>query len=357
MKLINSYLSKNIIYPVVSIIVMLSSIILITQSLKYINMMVSHGISGEDFIYLSSLLLPSLLFVIIPICLFIAVIYSLNKLGSYRELNILKGFGVSNLTLSKPILIIAIISMLFHYFISLYLMPVVNHEFKNLTNKLKDQYITFFLQEKVFSHPAENFTIYIEEKIGKNKFKNIFFQDTTDDVPVTIIAEKGELINKDNKVFFNLVKGNRQEINKQGELITLYFDALLWRIRSNNYIDQYRRITIQEKSLLELLFPKESLDLSLKKKMLSEANHRIIWPIYNLILTMIALTALLCGEFSRSGKTKRIIIFSIIGAIVIIISNGLVSLSSNYTEVIIANYLFAFFMLSGLSYNLFYKEN
>jgi lipopolysaccharide export system permease protein len=357
MKLINSYLSKNILQPTATIIVILSIIILLTQSLKYIDYMVLYGISGTTFIYLSILLLPSILFITIPICLFIAIIYSLNKLGSHRELNILKGFGIDNFSISKPILMVALLITFLHYFISLYGMPMINRQFKDLTSQLKGNSITFFLQEKVFTHPTDYLTFYIKNKTTETKFKDIFFQDNSSETPFIIIAEEGELITKNNQVFLNLTKGNRQTINKQGERNTLYFDTLFYKLSSNNYINGVRETTIQEKHLSELLFPDPATETALKKRMLSEASHRLTWPLYNIIFTIIAIIALLQGQYNRSGKTKRIILFSIIAGAIAIASNSLINLSATYSFVIILSYLFTFAILSLLCYFLFYKES
>lgn len=347
MKLIDSYISRNISYPTFTILVILSVIILLTQSLKYIDLVVTHGISSLDFIYLTVLLLPSLLFVIIPICLFIAILYSLNKLSNYRELNVFKSVGISNFAVAKPILKIAMLVTLLHYFIALYWMPEVNYKFKNLSRHLKENYITFFLQEGVFSHPSDQFTFFIKDKIGNNKFENIFFQDRSNLTPITIIAKSGQLLKRDNNLFLNLIDGNRQEINKDGEMSVLKFNTLLWQIRSQNTTDSGRTISIQEKHLGELLFNNEQ-DSALKKRMFAEANQRIILPIYNIIVTLIAVLSILKGEHNRLGKTRRIIAFSIFAGVILIINTTLINLSANYKGVIVLSYLFTTIVLSYL---------
>lgn len=356
MQIIENYIKRNILYPTIAIIGILSVIILITQSLKYVDLMVSHGIDGLDFLYVSVLLLPSLLFVIIPICLFIAIIYSLNKLNSHRELNILKGVGFSEFSISKPIFKISLAVLSIHYFISLYWMPIVNHQFKNLTRDLKENYVTFFLQEKVFSHPTNYLTFYIRNKINNSKFEGIFYQDNREEYPVTLIAEKGELVRRNNEMYLNLFKGNRQEISKNGELSVLYFDNLLVLLDFDKHLGPIKDISIQEKSLYQLLFPPQKTENKIKTRMLAEASHRIIWPLYNIILTMLAIAAMLYGNYDRSGKTKRIIIFSCISGIIVIINTSLINLGSTYAWVILLSYASTFAALAVLTYLLYYRK-
>lgn len=357
MKLINNYISRAIAYPTASILVILSTIILLTQSLKYIDMMVTHGISSLDYIYLTILLLPSLLFVILPICLFIAILYSLNKLAGYRELNVLKGMGISDFSIAKPILKIGFIITLFHYFISLYWMPEVNHKFKDLSSHLKESYITFFVQERVFSHPTKELTFFIKNKVTRNKFEHIFLQDKNQGHPITVTAKTGQLIQKDNKIFLNLIDGKRQEINKNGELTTLNFDTLLWQLNSNIGSDAARTISIQEQHIHKLLFNDLPEDSSLKKRMFAEANQRISSPFYNIILTLLAISAVLQGEYNRLGKTKRIIFHSVLAGAVVIINTSLINLSANYNGIISLSYLFTISVFGFLMHKLLYRNS
>ncbi|MEK6734604.1 MAG: LptF/LptG family permease [Pseudomonadota bacterium] len=357
MKLIDNYLSKNILFPTITIILILSSIILITQSLKYVDLIVSHGTSASDFLYITILLLPSLLSIIIPICLFIGILYSLNQLNANRELNILKGVGINNFNISKPILKVAILITVLHYFLSLYLTPVINNKFKDLTKDLKENYVTFFLQEKVFNHPTKFITFYIKNKISNTKFEQIFYQDTRrPDSPVTFIAKSGELFKKNNKLYLNLNNGNRQEINNKGEFVVLSFDRLLVQLDFSKDSIGIRELTIQERNMFQLFFPEENTDLQSRKRMLSEANYRIIWPFYNIILTLIAIYIFLFGEFNRKGKTKRIIIFSCFAGILIILNNSIINLSTSFPLMIILSYLLTFGIFGILAYQLFYRK-
>ena len=357
MKLINNYISKNILHSIIAIVAILSVIILLTQSLKYVDLIVSHGVSITDFFCVTILLLPSLLFILLPIYLFIAIIYSLNKLNSQRELNILKGVGISNLSLSKPILKIALFITLLHYFLSLYWMPILNHQFKELTTGVKANYVTFFLQEKVFSHPTDYLTFYIKNKLTQNNFEEVFYQDNRNNAPITIIAKTGELLTKDGKVFLNLKHGNRQKLSNNNELSVLYFDTLLVQLDLHDNSNNDRDLSIQELSLSQLLFNKQKLDPTLKKRMISEASNRIIWPLYDIILTLIAIYALIQGEYNRSSKTKRIIVFSAIVGAIIIINTSLINLGSTHSIAIWISYIFTLSMLGTWSYLLFFRQD
>lgn len=152
----------------------------------------------------------------------------------------------------------------------------------------------------------------------------------------------------------HLRDGNRQEINKNGELSILYFDTLMIKISSSN--DNVERDTsLQEKSLKDLFFPKEETKANLKRKMLSEASNRIIWPFYDLIFALLAIYAILQGEYNRVGKTKRIILFSGIAGIITTLHFCLINLGSSYIIATYFCYIFAILIFAVLSYLLFIR--
>ena len=71
----------------------LTAIVWLTQILRFLDFMLSRGLSLLDFLYLTGLMLPSLLLMLLPISLAIAVIYTYNKLTVESELIVLNAVG------------------------------------------------------------------------------------------------------------------------------------------------------------------------------------------------------------------------------------------------------------------------
>ncbi len=71
------------------------------------------------------LMLPSLLMIIIPIALCIAVIFTYNRLTGDSELIVLHAVGVSKIQLAKPVLTMGVICALVCYALSLYLIDAL----------------------------------------------------------------------------------------------------------------------------------------------------------------------------------------------------------------------------------------
>lgn len=310
------YILKSLIPSTLLIAVILTSIIWLSQSLRFINLIVSSGINFISFIKLTILIIPSLLLIILPISTFIGILYVYSKLVMDSELLVLEAAGLNKLAISKPAFILAIFMTILCYFISLYLLPVSYSQFKDKIAFYRDNYSSVMLEEGVFNNKIKGLTIYVEEHKAGGIIKGILVYDTRDpDRPITIIANKGKLIKFGNNPSLELINGNRQEINNNGELAILYFDNLVYDLSLVSNKTKHRSREPQERYLNELLNPVD-VPSNIVSKFKAEAHQRIIWPIYNIILTLIALIAIYPREFNRRGHKKRILIISVSAALV-----------------------------------------
>jgi len=301
--------------------------------LRFIDLIINKGLSVLTFLYLTLLLLPSLLGIILPIALFCSVIFTYHKLISDSELVVFESIGISKLGLTQPAIKLGIILMLVGYLISMYLLPLSYREFKELQYDIKNNYASVLIEAGVFNFPTDNFTIHIrEEKNGL--LRGILVHDNRDkNKPVTMMAENGEFIQTKSGPYIKLINGNRQEM-KNGSLNMLNFDEYTFDI--GKYIDKNdkkaRKRKRKEKFLFELLEEGSG-------KSFSEANNRIVWPLYSLALPILALASLLYGEFSRREKWHKIVIAGGICVIFIALGFGLNFLTAEYKIAVLLVYL------------------
>ena len=83
----------------------LLSVAWLTQSLRYVELIVSQHASVGTFLTLTGLLLPSLLSTLLPFSAFIVTVFVYNKLSGDREAVVLRAAGLSPLQLAYPALI------------------------------------------------------------------------------------------------------------------------------------------------------------------------------------------------------------------------------------------------------------
>jgi lipopolysaccharide export system permease protein len=356
MKAYTAYIIKNLVVPVLLISGTLTMVVWLTQSVRYIDMIINRGLGFSTFLYLSLLLVPSLISVILPISLFITVIYVYNKMIMSSELIVLEGAGLSKVSLAKPAFIVGACATIAGYIVALYLLPASYREFKDMQAFIRDNYASVLLQEGVFNSPVQGLTVYIQERQEDGMLKGILVHDDRIPTrPVTMMAQEGKLIQSPTGLSFDLLFGNRQEINhQQGQLSLLYFDhySLDLSMFTKNKMSRWREP--QERYISELFLPDKDRP-EMEGKLRAEGHQRLTWPLYNLLLTLVALIAMFSGAFNRRGQWKRMVIATGAAILLVIIGIGLNNIIANnpafgfivYINIVIMLLAGSIFFLTG----------
>ena len=116
------YIFKTILPTFLVLSTVLTSLVWITQTLRLVHL-IDKGIAFKSFIKIVMLIIPSLLFMILPVITVISVIVVYNRLHEERQLIIFQSAGLSNFSLSKPALYVTILITIFAFYTSAYLMP------------------------------------------------------------------------------------------------------------------------------------------------------------------------------------------------------------------------------------------
>ncbi|MBM3617999.1 MAG: LPS export ABC transporter permease LptF [Alphaproteobacteria bacterium] len=304
------YIITNLAESTLFIASSLTCLIWLTQSLRFVDLIVNQGLEMLAFTYLTTMLLPSLLGFMLPIALAISVMFTYHKLQADSELIVLRSAGLSRWQLARPALQFSAFIVVIGYIISLYLLPISYRQYKEMQAFAKDNYAAVLLQENVFNSPAPGLTVFIRERHADGTLRGILVHDNRNNAaPMTMLAEQGQLMKTPTGPSFKLINGSRQEINyDNGQLSFLSFDeyVLDMRLFTKQKID--RRKDEKERFLFELIDADEEMDERERAKYLAEFHHRIVWPLQNAVLALFVCMMLLSGQFNRRGNLKRYVV-------------------------------------------------
>ncbi len=280
------------------------------QSLRLIDLIVNRGLPFSMFLYMSMLMLPTFLALILPVSLFTAVLFAYNRLTMDSELLVMRAAGISQTGLSKSAFLLAGIVTVIIYSLTLYLLPLSFREFKDRQVTIRNDFSTVLLQEGVFTELATGITVFIRERGAGGELLGVLVHDGRNpEKPVTMMAENGALVRTDEGPQVIMVNGNRQEVSKDsGALSLLYFDRYVLDVHSVDKTLDKRWREPRERFLDELFFPDmtDGNNRFNAAKLRAEGHQRLTLPIYALTFTVIALAALLSGDYARRGLGKRI---------------------------------------------------
>ncbi|MEJ0010495.1 MAG: LPS export ABC transporter permease LptF [Alphaproteobacteria bacterium] len=299
------YLFLHLLWPTVLVTLSLTGIIWLTEVLRFIDFMLNRGLSIGDFLYLTGLMLPSLLLIIIPIALAIAVIYTYNKLTGESELIVLNAVGVSKLGLSKPMVLMAVACMLVCYALSAYLMPIANGKFRDIHSFFRDKYASMLLEENVFNNPIDGVTVFIRSRDANDILHGILLHDSRNKAQeITLLAQNGRLIQGPSGPRFVLQDGQRQQV-KDGKVSWLAFHD--YTLDLSFYARDVQRPREPDERSIPELFTAAGATPHEQAAMRAEGHQRLTWPLFTLALPLLSLAILFSGEFNRRGQWKRVI--------------------------------------------------
>jgi len=305
------YIFRQLAGPFVFFLLSLTGVIWLTQSLRFVDLIINKGLSASYFAQLTLLVLPGVLTIILPIALFAAVLYVYNALDGDSEIVVMRSSGMGNLALARPALLLGLGVTLVGYFLSLYLMPTGQRAFKDMKTSLRTNLSYVLLQEGTFNTIGDSLTVYIRARHSDGEMLGILVHDSrVKERPVTMIAERGAMVRTAAGPRFIMVNGNRQEIDEEdGRLSLLYFDQYTFDIGNMGGETGERWREPRERYLNELFFPATSeKKLWNYQKLRMEGHHRLAMPLLPIAFTLIAIALLLSGEYNRRGQLLRILV-------------------------------------------------
>jgi lipopolysaccharide export system permease protein len=286
----------------------LSAAVWLAQSLRLVDLIVNRGLSIEFFFYLAVLILPRFLDIVLPIGVFIAVLFTFNRMTAESELVVMRAAGLSPFALAKPVLILAGLAFAFLMSLSLYFLPVANRAFKDLEFEIRNKFVSSLIQEGTFTTVSDKLTFYIHNREQNGDVVGLLIDDSRDPQrPVTILAERAAFVDTPAGARIIMVNGDRQQFDpRTRKLSLLTFSRYTLDLGALQDAPEVRFREAPERFLGELLFPPPGLNPMLRHSFIIEANQRILIPLSVFSFALIPLAFLLPGDFDRRGQLKRV---------------------------------------------------
>jgi len=311
--LYQNYIIKSLLPPFIMIAFSLTALVWITQILKFLHLF-EKGIKLSHFFSLTVLVVPSLLYILLPFITLIAVIYTYNYLSERRQLIILQSSGLSNMQLAMPALFFACVIMLGSYYLSASLLPLSYNKLKSNLDFIRNNYVTSIIEEKTFAKVAKGVSLYIDRKLADGRMEGmVLFDNRKPGAEAILFARSGTLKLYNNNPVFELNEGLRQAYDVNGNLTKLSFNSLIVDLVNNGSKkneDRFNR-DINEYYISELFYPDYRLSKQKKIKLIAEGHQRIIWPLFNFLFAFLALAVFLKQPYNKRSSLKHLLFTSL----------------------------------------------
>lgn len=322
-KRLDRYIFRQLLFSLIAVTCGLTALIWLTQSLRFVELVVNHGLSFGVFLRLTGLLIPSFVAVILPLTTYVVVQFVYHRLAGDRELTVMRAAGLSPFALARPALAVAILSTAAVFALNLWLVPASLASFRQFQWEIRNRIAAFLVQDGVFTQVSDGLTVYVRSREPDGTLHGILVDDERDrNDPATILAERGRLLEGPTGPRVLLVNGSREEIDaKTGRLDILSFHENVVDLADNTHQDSPRSIDISEASIPELLHPPADVTKVDRPRWIAEAVKRLSSPFTALSYAMVALLFSLTGRFRRQGGFVRPLVS--IGTVVGLVALGL----------------------------------
>lgn len=332
MRGVSLYIMRQIAWPMLFATLTLTGVIWLTQSLRFIDRIVNNNLSLADFFYLTLLVLPNIMAIILPVAAFCATLYAFHRLASDSEMIVLSAAGFSRLSLARPALYISVLIMVVMYLILLFLMPLGSRTLRQTQYQFRNDLAGMAILEGVFNTPTANLTVYVREREPNGDLIGVLVHDNrTKGQPITMMAEKARLLRTPEGPRLYMVNGNRQQMDSNRQSLSLlYFDNYSLDLQAYAEKEATAWREPSERYLGELFWPdmSNSDDVRNYGKLIVEGHRRLVTPLQAPALILIAVASVIGGEFNRRGQGKRLAAGAAAATLLQVLSLGVIHLAT-----------------------------
>lgn len=323
MNYLTRYISGQLIFTVFVTTLVLTCIMWLAQSLRYIDFIANKGAPILLFCEMIFYLLPNLVVIVAPIAVLIGTLFVYNKLIADHELIAMQASGVGYWQLAKPAVMISCLVTLFLYAFTLYFLPLSFKKYKDISLMLRQKSLTSLVQAGQFN-TLGHYTVYARSRDSQGNFLGLLIYDGAQkEKSMTYMAEKGILLDQEGKGRLLLINGNRQEkdpgINKPS---ILYFDRYVVEPKDKSATEgkNNRILKAHERYIGDLLSPPADLSPAMRLEFIASAHQRLISPLYALAFGLLSLCTMILGSYNRKGRTFNVLMACVFATVIEIFS-------------------------------------
>ena len=347
---IQAHLFRQILQAVVIIVGGLVMMALLAQGLSRTDLILENRQSALTYFYIVMLGSPQVVALLTPLAIFVGAVWSLNRIHKDSEIVVAQAAGMTRWQVASPILRLALMCAVMHLAVNLWVQPSAQRTMREAVAMARADLAAALIRPGQFTTNGERLTFYAREQVG-GELRGVMISDMTDPAfPNDILARTAALVSVDGKPTLLLRDALSQQLDENMQLSILEFDQYMFDLTDFMKQDAKLILKASDKYLHELVFVdrKDYFQNKEADGFLAEANARLTTPLLNIVMAMLAILAVLGGDFSRQGYSRRIGIASAAAAVILVVQLALQSAAASDPALNIAQWAVPLAALVGL---------
>lgn len=293
----------------------LTLIILLTQSIRYLELVISSDASMYYFLIMLGLAIPKFLEATLPLAFAIGSVYTAHRLMADREIIIMSAAGNSVTTFGRGFLIFAVFMTGLQFALSGWIAPIAVAHLQQTRADVKSHYATLMFREGVFSSLNSGLTVFVENRLGMNELQNLMIHDDigslNDGQETTILAKRGIVnMNEDSQQLLVYNGTQYQQDMDSGRISRLDFEQYTLDIPAQGTVMSRRWKEPEERTFDKLFLSEESSserDLGKQTEFTAEINKRLSTPLLYGAFIMVIMVFMFLGPWDRRRQQAPLV--------------------------------------------------
>ena len=163
MKILVRYLFINLLKPLLYLLLAFTLLFVIADLMDNAEKFYEAGTSALEIAHYYSLRLPSMVIMIVPICLLLATLYSLSSLTRHSEIIAMRASGVSIYRIVRPYLLMGLICLVFTAVVNEVTGPRFAYRADQFVEQQKRDSDEVYFEQIAFKNPAAHHIWYVKQ--------------------------------------------------------------------------------------------------------------------------------------------------------------------------------------------------
>ena len=209
MKILDRYLVREIVPPMLLALLGLTFVLMMPPILQNAEKLIAKGVSWTIILRVLMTLVPQALGVTIPMALLYGVLFGLGRLSADREFVALQACGVSVFRVFRPIALLAVVACAATAYDMIVALPDANQTFREITFNIIASGAESDIKPRVFFTNFPNRVLYVRDIQPVTGWRDVFLADATQPEHTTVfVAKSGRLVIDREKKTVELVLEN-----------------------------------------------------------------------------------------------------------------------------------------------------
>jgi len=314
MTLFSRYMFRQVTNAFLVILLTLTLVVWLATALKELNLITSQGQGILLFLQMTVLSLPSLMALIAPNALLMAVLYTLDRMNGDSELIVMTAAGARVWRIGAPLLALAAIVSVAILLANIFVTPASMRALRTFITQVRADLISQVLQPGRFSSPENGLTFHIRDRSLNGELLGLLVHDQRDDEQVmSYLAERGRIVTDEDGSYLVMLDGYVQRYSrkdKEKDIKIVAFDQNMLDLSELSPKEKGGKdVRPREMYVSELAAPdmKNPMVKRSYGQIRSELHDRFATPLYPILFALVGIALLGHARTTREARWGQIL--------------------------------------------------